>query len=316
MNFTASTAVPSLCNITLSSNSSLLASFYCVSFILGLPANCFAFWALIQLIRAKHILPVYIISLTLADFLQLTTLPVWATYVLEGHKWPFSSAYCEFCGFLFYVNLYSSVGFLCCIAMDRYLAIVHPLRSAGLRSPKSALLVSVCIWLFVIGACILGMCCSIYRQKTALCLEDYPGKTRYAIFKIGTIVLGFLLPCFILGFTCIQVAKCLQKSISVQPQERQKVICILVLVMVIFVLVFGPYHVLGAYKFITFLVLTEEESYCQLERALFLPYRACYGLTSFNNVLDPLFYIFICNDIQERLRDLFSCIPKLNATES
>lgn len=51
-------------------------------------------------------------------------------YVLvQGDDWSHREWLCQLCGFLLYENIYISIGFLCCISLDRYLAVVHPLRS-------------------------------------------------------------------------------------------------------------------------------------------------------------------------------------------
>lgn len=51
-----------------------------------------------------------------------------AEFVFQGDDWQHREWLCQLCGFLLYENIYISIGFLCCISLDRYLAVVHPLR--------------------------------------------------------------------------------------------------------------------------------------------------------------------------------------------
>lgn len=48
--------------------------------------------------------------------------------LLQDDDWRHREWLCQLCGFLLYENIYISIGFLCCISLDRYLAVVHPLR--------------------------------------------------------------------------------------------------------------------------------------------------------------------------------------------
>ncbi|KAJ3582808.1 hypothetical protein NHX12_000219, partial [Muraenolepis orangiensis] len=97
----------------------------------------------------------------------------------------------------------------------------------------------------------------------------------------------------------------LQRSPSVSNQERHKIVSILVVITVIFMAVFGPYHLVGGYRFVSLLPTDDP---CRPERTLFLVYRLCYGLTSLNTLLDPLFYIFLCPDARLELRRSLPCV--------
>lgn len=96
----------------------------------------------------------------------------------------------------------------------------------------------------------------------------------------------------------------LRRSPSLSDHERHKIVGILVVITVNFIVVFGPYHLVGGYRFVS-LLLTDRP--CDLERSLFLVYRLCYGLTSLNTLLDPLFYIFLCPDARLELQRSLPC---------
>ncbi|MBN3278137.1 GPR4 protein, partial [Polyodon spathula] len=288
-----------------------LTAIYSCVFIVGLPANLLSLWGLFQLLRSSNVLPIFILNLLLSDLIQLMTLPLWVIYLQKQHKWGHGEVLCNIVGFIFYVNLYASVVFMCLVAIDRYVGIVHPLTCQRFRTAKSAIAASFGVWLVTFLYCLFGLLPSVFYEDS-MCMEVYPVGLRYAVFKIGTIVLGFLLPCFILGFTAIRIRSALRASPSVTQDERRKIVGILCTITVIFVGVFGPYHLVGAYKFVAFFITSDT---CKLEKALFLCYRFCYGLTSFNNILDPLFYIFICDDIRKQLRRSLHCQGRVWGSE-
>ncbi|KAJ8389280.1 hypothetical protein AAFF_G00121450 [Aldrovandia affinis] len=295
------------CNFSLDEDRVGLTCIYSLSFALGLPANLLSLWGLCQLWHSgRGVQLVCLLNLLLSDLLQLLTLPLWIVYLQGAHRWPYQAAACNIVGYLFYVNLYASVVFLCLIALDRYLAIVHPLGSRGIRTVPVALLSGLAVWILTFLLCITGLYPSVFHPDNQRCLEQYPVSARYACFKIGTIVLGFLLPCGILGYTSARISMTLQNSPSTSDHDRRKVMGTLFVITVIFVVIFGPYHLLGSYKFVAFFLT---DNHCALEQSLFLTYRLCYGLTSLNNLLDPLLYIFLSNNIRQELRSM-PCLRK------
>ncbi|XP_054656273.1 probable G-protein coupled receptor 132 isoform X2 [Dunckerocampus dactyliophorus] len=252
------------CGLPLDTDVLGLTCIYGLVFSLGLPSNLLSLWGLYHLGRGNgSCQQVYILNLLLSDLLQLLTLPLWILYLQGNHRWPYGRLTCELVGYVFYVNVYASVMFLCLIALDRCLAIVFPLSS-----------------------------------------RRYPVSLRHAHFKITTVALGFLLPCAILGYTSAHIGVTLRRSPTLSAHERHKIVGILVVITVNFIVVFGPYHLVGGYRFASLLWANEP---CALERAIFLLYRLCYGLTSLNALLDPLFYIFLCADARLELRKALPC---------
>lgn len=189
------------CHLPLETDRVGLTYIYSLAFSLGLPANLLSLWGLYQLGRSGGggFQLVYILNLLLSDLLQLLTLPMWILYLQGGHHWPYGSITCQLVGYVFYVNIYASVIFLCLIALDRFLAIVHPLSSRGVRKIRLAAFSGVVVWTFIFLFCLIGLYPSVFEPKRGLCLEQYPVSQRYAYFKIATVALGFLMPCTILG---------------------------------------------------------------------------------------------------------------------
>lgn len=189
------------CNLPLDTDTFGLTCIYGLIFSLGLPSNLLSLWGLYHLGRSGGggCQLVYILNLLLSDLLQLLTLPLWILYLQGGHRWPYGQLTCELVGYVFYVNVYASVMFLCLIALDRYLAIVYPLSSRRVRTVRVAAVCGVAVWTLTFLFCLSGMLPSVFDSDRRLCLEQYPVSPGYAHFKITTVALGFLLPCTILG---------------------------------------------------------------------------------------------------------------------
>uniref|UniRef100_A0A674E9G9 Si:dkey-165a24.9 n=1 Tax=Salmo trutta TaxID=8032 RepID=A0A674E9G9_SALTR len=299
------------CNLPLNTDTLGLTYIYSLAFSLGLPCNLLSLWGLYQLGRSGGggCQLVYILNLLLSDLLQLLTLPLWILYLQGAHRWPYGRPACEFVGYVFYVNVYASVVFLCLIALDRCLAIVHPLSSRGVRTVRVAAVSGVAVWMLTFLFCLGGLLPSVFDAERLLCLEQYPvilSNLTYLSDTDMTLDLCIFLTFF--SYTSARIGVTLQQSPSISNQDRHKITGILVVITVIFIVVFGPYHLVGGYRFVSLLLI---DNPCELERSIFLCYRLCYGLTSLNTLLDPLFYIFLCHNARLELRrSLTPCLGR------
>lgn len=88
-------------------------------------------------VRQRNELGIYLMNLSVADLLYITTLPLWIDYFLQHDDWIHGQESCKLFGFIFYTNIYVSIAFLCCISLDRYLAVAFPLRFAKVRRIKT-----------------------------------------------------------------------------------------------------------------------------------------------------------------------------------
>ncbi|KAK6467639.1 G-protein coupled receptor 4-like, partial [Huso huso] len=114
-------------NIDFSLDQTFLPVLYGLVFCIGLPTNCLALYGLYRLVRTDNALPVYVINLLLSDLLQISTLPLWIDYYSHGHVWRFGNTLCEITGVIFWICQSVSIFFMLCVALERYIAVSHPL---------------------------------------------------------------------------------------------------------------------------------------------------------------------------------------------
>uniref|UniRef100_A0A8B9KTP3 Si:dkey-165a24.9 n=1 Tax=Astyanax mexicanus TaxID=7994 RepID=A0A8B9KTP3_ASTMX len=288
-----------------------------LAFSLGLPANLLSLWGLYQLGRSGGggCQLVYILNLLLSDLLQLLTLPLWILYLQGEHHWPYGSNACQLVGYVFYVNIYASVIFLCLIALDRCLAIVHPLSSRCVRKVRLAAFSGVVVWTVIFLFCLIGLYPSVFEPQRGLCLEQYPVKCRQTFSISSTLYCFFFVlftPSLVFhSYTSAKIGVTLRNSPSVSDHECLRIVGTLTVITINFIVIFGPYHMVGGYRFIA-LLLTEDQ--CTLERSIYLCYRICYGLTSLNTLLNPLFYIFLYHNARLELQRSLPCLSRSSST--
>ncbi|KAM8920728.1 G-protein coupled receptor 68 [Pelodytes ibericus] len=276
------------CTIDHTIHQTLFPVVYVTVLALGLPANCLSLYYGYLQIKAKNELGIYMCNLTVADLLYIISLPFWLQYVLQHDNWTYNEVMCRICGILLYENIYISIGFLCCISVDRYLALVHPFRFFQLRTMKASLIVSAVIWMKEILTSYFFFKHGEFSKDPdshIVCFEHYPMKTWEHSINYYRFVSGFLLPIFLLLFSYCHIFKVVQKSQGAQTKKKLQIKHLVLSTILIFVICFGPYHVLVVIRSIF-------EKDCLFAARIFNVYHFALILTSFNCVADPVLYCF------------------------
>ncbi|KAG9481795.1 hypothetical protein GDO78_010818 [Eleutherodactylus coqui] len=276
------------CIIDHSIHQTLFPVVYVAVFALGLPANCLSLYYGYLQIKGKNELGIYLVNLTLADLLYIFSLPFWLQYVLQHDNWTYNELMCKICGILLYENIYISIGFLCCISIDRYLALVHPFRFHNLRTIKAALVVSMVIWLKeLLTSYIFLEHVEISKdpESHTVCFEHYPIKSWEHSINYYRFIAGFLFPFVLLLFSYVRIFKVIRKSHGTQMKRKLQIKQLVLSTVLIFVVCFGPYHILVVIRSLF-------EDNCSFASKIFNIYHFSLLLTSLNCVADPVLYCF------------------------
>ncbi|XP_044070064.1 G-protein coupled receptor 4-like isoform X1 [Siniperca chuatsi] len=182
---------------------------------IGLPVTLVAIYALYSLVRSDHVVPIYVINLLVSDIIQFCCMIV---QVVQLQDLKISEIFISF----YLSGLIASVGFMVCVALERYLVIACPLWYRFRRSIKTSVVVCVVVWVLPL----------VFLLTFLLRVEP---KVPVTIF-IVLLLLPFPLFIFFLGGTL----KALSASISVSAEEKRRIVGTLVLVLLTYTLLFLP----------------------------------------------------------------------------
>uniref|UniRef100_A0A3Q3L4Z7 G-protein coupled receptors family 1 profile domain-containing protein n=1 Tax=Labrus bergylta TaxID=56723 RepID=A0A3Q3L4Z7_9LABR len=166
---------------------------------------------LLQMVRKDHEAPIYVINLLISDLIQLCCMLIVETKLDQTIVYDIYS-----CG------LWISVDFMVCVSLERYLIIAHPLWYRFKRTIKNSVVVSVVVWLI----------------PPVFYLTVFPWFTFDVAGSIFAIFL--ILPFLLFIFFLVGTLRALSASVSVPSEEKQRVVGILVLVLLIYTLLFLP----------------------------------------------------------------------------
>ncbi|XP_048342421.1 psychosine receptor [Sphaerodactylus townsendi] len=290
----------------------LFPAFYSILIIISIPTNAASLYVSCCQVKKKNELGIYLFSLSLADLLYTLTLPLWIYYTQNDDNWTLSHNLCTAAAFLKYLNYYTSSGFLTCISVDRYLAVVHPLRFHYLRKRRFAFFVTVMVWAFEIAS----NAKILYKDDTfednnytnhTLCYDTYPLRDWQVMFNIYRVCLGYAVPLTVMVFCYHKIYQAIKNNQATEDREKKKIKDLLLTIVVTFFVCFTPYHIVLLLRSIY------EPNDCPFAERMYKPYRITTALTSLNCILDPILYCFASEvgrtDVQNMFRRCFSAGP-------
>lgn len=182
----------------------VIPAIYSVICVLGTVANALAVCVLAHSSASRRtVANTFMLNLCVSDLLFLLSLPLWAVYYSWGYSWPFGRAACKISGTLHNLNLYASIFFITCMSMDRYLAIVHPLRSQSARDPVRARVMCILVWVlaFACSSPILALRDTYHIEGLGVeaCVIIYPTETWFLVLAWMKIIVAFLLPLLVIS---------------------------------------------------------------------------------------------------------------------
>ncbi|BFZ17324.1 hypothetical protein BsWGS_20363 [Bradybaena similaris] len=119
--------------------------------VLGFFGNLLVIIVILTDKRMINTTNILILSLAVADLLFIVfCVPFTATFYTLP-VWPFGNVWCKMVIYLMYVCAYASMYSLVIMSFDRYLAVVHAIRSMTWRSERNTWIIVAAIWIIFLA---------------------------------------------------------------------------------------------------------------------------------------------------------------------
>ncbi|KAI7801222.1 lysophosphatidic acid receptor 5b [Triplophysa rosa] len=255
----------------------------------GLPLNGVSLWILLRRHGLRSSSAVLMINLAVSDLLLALSLPL-RIYFYATLRWPFGAGTCTAAVMLFRINFRTSCVFITLISLDRFFALVFPMRSRSLRTSAFASKCCALVWILLTLLCIPDIVNYQDALKTSTCGSNITCfESRVIVKGSHASALGqaiFLLILLVVNIVCTAMVICaLRKRPSgdkTKVNNKMSVILIFAVNMVVFVVFFMPF----ALQLMMLDYNTENKKGGQ--EVL----HALVCLASINCCLDPLIYYF------------------------
>ncbi|XP_069797848.1 probable G-protein coupled receptor 25 [Narcine bancroftii] len=282
-----------------------ISVFYYLIFVIGSFGNIFVILIMVfKEKRRRRLVDTFVINLAIADLIFVFSLPLWAISAGNNYQWTFGNELCKISSYIIAVNRYSSIFFLTCMSIDRYLAIVKLLDFVHIRTQDYAMKISVVVW---VTSMLLAIP-SAYFKKLVHCNETYCKDDLTSRFNQGfsliAICLTFALPVVVILFCYCSILNRLRGHYDHSKnslQRRENTLKIIFAIVFGFILSWMPFNI---FKAITLCLQFSDVGW---------PI-ASYGLATasclafINSCMNPIIYAFLDRNFRLRARRLFSCI--------
>uniref|UniRef100_A0A3B5MBA2 Si:dkey-78k11.9 n=1 Tax=Xiphophorus couchianus TaxID=32473 RepID=A0A3B5MBA2_9TELE len=275
-------------------------------FVFGLIANGWGLASLWRNWRKLGNVNVFILNLGIADILYLLMLPFLIAYYLNERRWIFGEAFCKVTRFCFNLNLYCSIGFLTCISVYRYLAIVHPMKVMGRITVTHSVIISAIVWTLVCLQSIPDMFFPKNSEnKTLQCVDTTMTEhvDVYLQYSFIWTIIGFCIPSLITVACYGHVIVLLCCKDNVDKFLKQRSLKLLIILILLFSICYIPYHVLKNLNLWS-RVLSKQGICYKWFNGVYIAQRICRGLVCLNSALNPLVYLHVDEDISAQFRQL------------
>uniref|UniRef100_A0A8C5M8V6 Type-1 angiotensin II receptor n=1 Tax=Leptobrachium leishanense TaxID=445787 RepID=A0A8C5M8V6_9ANUR len=287
---------------------------YSLIFVIGLFGNSLVVIVIYCYMKMKTVASIFLMNLALADLCFVITLPLWAAYTALHYNWPFGQFLCKVASAAITLNLYATVFLLTCLSIDRYIAIVHPMRSRIRRTMMIAKTICVAIWLV---ACLASSPTIIYRKlffvegpNVTVCALIYHSDNSSLLVGMGITknIVGFLIPFVTILTSYSLIAKTLKKTIHDQKGKARNddILKMIVAIVLVFFFCWLPHQVL---TFLDILLQLKVIENCHMQDIVDtgMPISIC--IAYFNSCLNPFLYGFFGKNFRKHFLQLLKYIP-------
>uniref|UniRef100_A0A3B3TLA2 Opioid receptor delta 1 n=1 Tax=Poecilia latipinna TaxID=48699 RepID=A0A3B3TLA2_9TELE len=283
-----------------------ITALYSVICVVGLLGNVLVMYGVVRYTKMKTATNIYIFNLALADALATSTLPFQSAKYLMN-TWPFGQALCKLIIAIDYYNMFTSIFTLTMMSVDRYIAVCHPVKALGFRTPVKAKMINVLIWVLssAIGVPIMVMAGCIHTSNIT-CMLKFPDPDWYwdTVTKICVFIFAFVVPVMVItvcyGLMILRLRSVRLLSGSKEKDRNMRRITRMVLVVVAaFIICWTPIQI-----FIIVRTMVEIDT---RNPFVIASWHLSIALGYTNSSLNPVLYAFLDENFKRCFRDF--CLP-------
>ncbi|XP_022796055.1 neuropeptide FF receptor 2-like [Stylophora pistillata] len=224
---------------------------YVIIFIVGVIGNILVCLVVCRQRKMKNVTNYFIFNLAVSDLsVLLICIPFDFGEIVTG-EFPYGAVMCRLIYPLQTMATTASVGTLVAISLNRFMAVVYPLRPQ-LHTRDAKKVIGV-IWVFALALVSPYMAVLEMDVSGTECDEDFQEKgLKAGVYTISIFLLQYLVPLSIIGLSYIRIGRDLRpdkRSYSNyalqrdQEKEAHKVMKILTVVVIVFALLMLPNHI-------------------------------------------------------------------------
>uniref|UniRef100_A0A4W3KF44 Prolactin-releasing peptide receptor-like n=1 Tax=Callorhinchus milii TaxID=7868 RepID=A0A4W3KF44_CALMI len=289
----------------------LIIPCYGLVVFIGIFGNYLLIYVICKTKRMHNVTNFLLGNLAFSDMLMCATcVPFTLAYVFEPRGWVYGRFMCYFVFLMQPLSVFVSVFTLTVIAVDRYRAMVHPLRRRLTVSACAYILSAIWFLAGLLAAPALAHTYYVdfYRRDLTICEEFWMGMERPRLaYAYSTLIATYVLPLSVISMSYLRISVKLRNRVVpgniTQTQaewdraRRKKTFRLLVLVVVVFGLCWLPLHLFNVIKDIDIGLI--DKRYFNLIQLF------CHWLAMSSACYNAFIYAWLHDSFRGALRNMF-----------
>ncbi|XP_041854672.1 tachykinin receptor 1a [Melanotaenia boesemani] len=291
----------------------LWAIAYSCIVIVSVVGNVTVIWIIMAHKRMRTVTNYFLLNLAFAEAsMSAFNTVINFTYAVHN-EWYFGLVYCRFHNFFPIAAVFASIYSMTAIALDRYMAIIHPLQQR-MSSTETKIVVAV-IWVLALLLAFPQYYYSTTVQFTdrVVCYIEWPEYTVCnfeKMYQVCVAILIYFLPLLVMGCAYLAVGLTLWASeipgdssdrYREQLTAKRKVVKMMIVVVCTFATCWLPYHIYFLlHQFLPHLL---EEPFMQQF------YLAIMWLAMSSTMYNPIIYCCLNDRFRAGFKQAFHCCP-------
>ncbi|XP_052775277.1 RYamide receptor-like [Mya arenaria] len=237
----------------------IIITMYSIIICLSVFGNSIVCYIVFSSRKMRTVMNFFIVSLAMSDILMaVLCIPLTFIANLVINSWPFGETMCPIVSFIQVVTVFMSSFTLVAISLDRYWAIVHPLRQK-MTKQQACIVISV-IWLLSVAiplpTAIKARVHQYVNDSNApyFCEELWENVTGQSVYNVLLLLFQYFFPLTILVFTygkiilVLWIIKTPGEAVSDRDKRisisKKKIIKMMIVVVIIYAICWLPLHVI------------------------------------------------------------------------
>ncbi|KAG7506120.1 somatostatin receptor type 5-like [Solea senegalensis] len=261
------------------------AVIYTIVFIVGFLGNTLVIYVVVRYVKMKTVTNMYILNLALADELYILGIPFLGTNSALSY-WPYGDFFCKVCMTADAMSQFSSTFCLTVMSIDRYLAVVYPIRSSKWRNPQEEFNTCNITW-------------------------PEPRDLWSIAFILYTSILGFFGPLFVISLCYLLIvikvrSAGVRAGVTKRRKSERKVTKMVVIIVLVFVICWLPFFITNIVNLVY--IIPESKTTATVYFVLVI-------LTYVNSCANPILYGFLSDNFKQSFQKVF-CFHKPNGVSA
>ncbi|MBN3303781.1 neuromedin-K receptor-like [Amia ocellicauda] len=214
--------------------------------------NSVVIWIILAHKRMRTVTNYFLVNLAFSDA-SMAAFNTLINFIYSAHnEWYFGQAYCKFHNFFPITAVFASIYSMTAIAVDRYMAIIHPLKPRLSATATKVVILSIWILAFILAFPVCFFSTTRQIPGRILCFVHWPKTTDSFTYHIIVTILVYLLPLVVMGITYTIVGITLwggeipgdtSENYHEQLRAKRKIVKMMIIVVVTFAICWLPYHI-------------------------------------------------------------------------